>query len=115
MRNNKNFDLIIISILVIAVIFFINYLFDDLSFFKILIKGIIFITILLFFLYEKTKNLKPHLYLSVQKYYPTVESSFKAIFNFIGNFAKPTKIGNNVQLDTSQFVFLFIMLLLLIL
>jgi hypothetical protein len=111
--SNKIFDLIIISFITILVIVLITNLMTNSVFLKFIFKFIVILIIVLFFFYEKTKNVKSNLFLNYQNYFSKIEYIFNNIFNFLGNFFKPFKIGNNVLLDLSQFVFLIILLFLL--
>jgi hypothetical protein len=111
--SNKIIDLIIISFITILVILLCINLITYSLFIKFIFKFIVFIIIVLFFFYEKTKNVKSNLFLNYQYYFSKIEYIFNIIFNFLGNFFKPFKIGYNVLLDLSQFVFLIILLFLL--
>lgn len=114
MRNNKNLDLIIIVTLSLAGIYFIFSVLNSTLFLRQTLKLIVFVIILLFFFYEKTKKIKHQLYAPILRYYSKGEFFFESIFRLITRITKPVNIGPNVLLDTSQFIFLFIMLILLL-
>jgi uncharacterized protein YggT (Ycf19 family) len=82
---------------------------------SILIKIIVEVLILGMFLYSKLLPYNDRLNLNYKKIFNFFKRIFEPILSFFKRYLKPFKVGNGVAIDLSQFLLLFIFLIILIL
>lgn len=80
---------------------------------EIIIKLIATILIILIFIYSKLKVHENLLFSKYKSYFKQIKKIIAPVLGFLDSFFKPIKIGNNLFIDSSQFVLLVLLLLIL--